>query len=347
MIPADGAGDAAVNLEDEAENAAAEHKEDVVLKVDVRLVRMTKVVAGAILLTRTYLVFDGGDQKYFRIEYGCIQNIFTRQYLLEDTALEIFCVDGRSFFFDFGEGQRAAFIKSLRRQKLPAIQIFQTTAKDIAPHVKALEKRWSDGLVSNFEFLTMLNVYAGRSYNDLAQYPVFPWVISDYTSAQLDLSKTETFRDLSKPVGALEEERLAPIRERMDGTEPDSGMHYLYRSFYSSSAVILGYLIRLEPFTSLHIKLQSGRFDHADRLFSSIPRAWESVHRASMDFRELIPEFFYQPEFLVNANRFDLGKSGSEEGDVVLPPWAASPLDFVRQTRAALESKHVSAHLHE
>jgi len=27
-----------------------------------------------------------------------------------------------------------------------------------------------------------LNTLAGRSYNDLMQYPVFPWVISDYTS---------------------------------------------------------------------------------------------------------------------------------------------------------------------
>ena len=27
-----------------------------------------------------------------------------------------------------------------------------------------------------------LNTLAGRSYNDLMQYPVFPWVLSDYES---------------------------------------------------------------------------------------------------------------------------------------------------------------------
>jgi len=27
-----------------------------------------------------------------------------------------------------------------------------------------------------------LNTLAGRSYNDLMQYPVFPWVIADYDS---------------------------------------------------------------------------------------------------------------------------------------------------------------------
>src|SRR4051812_35018871 len=31
------------------------------------------------------------------------------------------------------------------------------------------------------------------------RYPVFPWVIADYTSATLDLTKPSSFRDLSKP----------------------------------------------------------------------------------------------------------------------------------------------------
>ena len=27
-----------------------------------------------------------------------------------------------------------------------------------------------------------LNTLAGRSYNDLMQYPIFPWVLADYES---------------------------------------------------------------------------------------------------------------------------------------------------------------------
>ena len=59
-----------------------------------------------------------------------------------------------------------------------------------------------------------LNVLAGRTYNDLNQYPVFPWILADYTSDALDLTDPATFRDLSKPVGALEEKRLTFFRER-------------------------------------------------------------------------------------------------------------------------------------
>lgn len=47
--------------------------------------------------------------------------------------------------------------------------------------------------------------------------------------------------------------------------------------------------------------------------------------------------------------QYNLGKTQTQEvvGDVELPPWAASPEDFIRIHRAALESDYVSAHLHE
>lgn len=32
---------------------------------------------------------------------------------------------------------------------------------------------------------------------------------------------------------------------------------------------------------------------------------------------------------------------------VKLPPWAKSPVDFIQKHRMALESEHVSEHLHE
>lgn len=42
-----------------------------------------------------------------------------------------------------------------------------------------------------------LNTLSGRTYNDLTQYPVFPWVISDYTSPTLDLNNPAIYRYLS------------------------------------------------------------------------------------------------------------------------------------------------------
>ncbi|CAK9251386.1 unnamed protein product [Sphagnum jensenii] len=40
------------------------------------------------------------------------------------------------------------------------------------------------------------------------QYPVMPWILSDYISSSIDLSDSSVYRDLSKPMGALNETRL-------------------------------------------------------------------------------------------------------------------------------------------
>ena len=59
-----------------------------------------------------------------------------------------------------------------------------------------------------------LNTISGRTYNDLSQYPVFPWVLVDYTSEELRLDDPAVYRDLSKPIGVLNPERVDAIRER-------------------------------------------------------------------------------------------------------------------------------------
>ena len=65
-----------------------------------------------------------------------------------------------------------------------------------------------------FVFLTSFSSLADRSINDLTQYPVFPWVVKDYTSDTLDLSSADTYRDLSKPIGALNADRLERLLVR-------------------------------------------------------------------------------------------------------------------------------------
>jgi len=85
------------------------------------------------------------------------------------------------------------------------------------------------------------------------------------------------------------------------------------------------------------------------RLFSSISLCWKNCQRDTSDVKELIPEFFFLPEMFVNQNRYRLGvqDDGSPVGDVVLPPWASSPEEFVRINRMALESEFVSCQLHQ
>lgn len=65
-------------------------------------------------------------------------------------------------------------------------------------------------------------------------------------------------------------------------------------------------------------------FDIADRLFNSIEAVWNLASSDSTtDFKELIPEFFFLPEFLINSERLNLGvrQDGSSVNDVILPNW--------------------------
>ena len=54
--------------------------------------------------------------------------------------------------------------------------------------------------MSNFEYLMALNSFGGRSYDDLMQYPVFPWVLSQYYTSSLALREECFFRDLHRPM---------------------------------------------------------------------------------------------------------------------------------------------------
>ena len=116
-----------------------------------------------------------------------------------------------------------------------------------------LEKKWQRREISNFEYLMQLNTFAGRTFNDLTQYPVFPWIIRDYTSPAIYTSDPAIYRDLTKPVGALNPKRLDQFRERYETFEDPSGIikPFLYGTHYSSAASIMFYLLRLEPFTTL------------------------------------------------------------------------------------------------
>ena len=54
--------------------------------------------------------------------------------------------------------------------------------------------------------------------------------------------------------------------------------------------------------------------------------------------------FMFQGDFLQNLRHIDFGirHCGTPVNDVVLPPWAKSPADFVEKLSQALESDYVS-----
>jgi hypothetical protein len=302
-----------------------------------------------------------------RFSYDDIREVHKRRYLLQPMALEVFSGDGRNYLLAFPRKVRN---KVYQRFMSMATGIADSAQQSVAGQRRtanveqatsllgnligetSVTQRWVRGEISNFQYLMYLNTLAGRSYNDLMQYPVFPWILADYDTEELDLTDPASFRDFTKPMGAQSPERLEQFRKRFKEWDDPHGETppYHYGTHYSSAMIVCSYLVRTEPFTQHFLRLQGGHFDLADRMFHSVKEAWLSASKHNMaDVKELIPEFFYLPEFLENLNQFDLGakQSGVALGDVVLPPWAKQDTrEFIRVHRMALECDFVSQNLH-
>ena len=334
--------------------------EKFVMSEECELVTFMSVIKGRFELTTSFLYFfdsrpvrDEEERFDNRWSIQTIREVHLRRFNLRRSALEVFLLDHTNFFVNFTSSKRRnkVFTKILSQRPPNMVPNSGRSPKDLLKS-SGLTQKWINREISNFEYLMHLNTIAGRSYNDLSQYPIFPWVLSDYNSDNLDITDSASFRDFSKPMGVQNDKHVAEIRQKYDNFEDPSGVvaKFHYGTHYSNSAMVLHYLVRVEPFTTLHIQLQSGRFDVADRQFHSIPQTWKSLLSNINDVKELIPEFFFFPDFLLNHNYFDLGKlQGKKQrvNDVILPKWASSVDDFIRKHRNALESEYVSCHLHE
>ncbi|GMF18298.1 unnamed protein product [Phytophthora lilii] len=309
---------------------------------------------GCLMLTTLRLYFQPAQlnnvfDPVLNWEYTSVDQVYKRRYLLQQIGLEVYLQNGESFFFSFkSQKERDEFYALMVGQ--PELQ--RCRRKDL----QYMMRKWQRRELSNFDYLLFLNNASGRTRNDLTQYPVFPWVICDYTSLEINLGDPKVYRDLSKPIGALNEERLEYFKARYEvmpcGDEAE-GMPppFLYGTHYSTPGYVLYFLVRKVP--EYMLCLQSGKFDAPDRLFRSIKVTWDGCTSNHTDVKELIPEFFDYTfpadEWLQNIKHLDLGTTQKFDrvDDVELPPWAhGDPIEFVRKNRAALESDYVSNHLH-
>jgi factor associated with neutral sphingomyelinase activation len=178
-----------------------------------------------------------------------------RYHGLKDVALELFWKDGTSTLL-------ALERKHEREQVLRFLPTVPChTDRDF---VVQCSQEWQSGHISNYDYLLLLNSASGRTFQDLSRYPVFPWIISDYTSAKLDLTNPATFRDLTKPVGALNEERLDYFRQRFESMQ-DMEDPFLYGTHYSAAGYVLYYLVRSMPQHMLC--LQNGKLKISTRIY--------------------------------------------------------------------------------
>jgi len=188
--------------------------------------------------------------KSIRWNLSELSHVYLRRYRLRDSSIELFFIPsgGTSFggyglyspstslFIDFGPGYEgntrrddAAFAIMKRAPPQAIKQWPDRSAQFMHEQLSRLTIGWVEGRITNFDYLLHLNMLAGRSYNDTCQYPIMPWVLSNYHSEEIpDLTDPNNFRDLTKPMGALNPSRLEDFIERFNTFADPSIPPFMY-----------------------------------------------------------------------------------------------------------------------
>ena len=173
------------------------------------------------------------------IEFSSIHMILKRNYFYENCAMEIFTFDYKSIYIHFNNEREFKTVLSkltkdmqihcdFKKMMMPIksksgeqvlgyIQYQGDKSKYFYSSLATLTEHWKNWKLSNFEYLIYLNLFANRSYTDLNQYPVMPWIIRNYESKKLDLNNNEqiekSLRDLNLQMGMMNEDEQSKKRQ--------------------------------------------------------------------------------------------------------------------------------------
>ena len=202
----------------------------------------------------SYFVCHPKDKDLYNISinYSDIKWIFKRRYYYTNSAFEIYTTTNKTFYFNLKyEKDREIVIEEILKKLGDYAQIvddlkdtssskeniigfengiIQSKKKDKIKLSKKL-KLWKNWEITNFEMLMWLNIFGNRSYNDISQYPVFPWILSNYqdplqTEQKFKKSSTNLLvENLDKKSGRS----FTVVTSSKDEEEEEFALDYDYR----------------------------------------------------------------------------------------------------------------------
>jgi len=141
---------------------------------------------------------------YVAVSLGDIRKIRRKRFNATSNAIEIKTKDGQELLFYFYRKEKDPLKKRDIDCFISVVENYVRVKKDAYNNYISSQKplQWIDKAISNYEYLQWLNEIAGRSYCDITQYPVLPWVYVA-TSNQLDHPHyaRALYRDLTKNMG--------------------------------------------------------------------------------------------------------------------------------------------------
>lgn len=263
------------------------------------------------------ITINDGYVKHWKFEE--ISQIISRRYnLIPKQAVEIFTRNKKSIFIviyphkdkytnlfsilrKINSGSHLSFRKpssaSSSTNIKPFIELIENPKETFNSH--HFTDLWKDHKMSTLEYLLKINHFAGRSFQELSQYPVFPWIISDYVSNNFDINQPGKIRDLRKPMAAISEKKMRDGLTKYKVTEDFPDGRFQFGTHYMPGRAALAYLMRLQPYTLMIERFDSGG-DSPSRHYHFTETLWKNLLNESDNNFELVPEFFFNPDLFVN-----------------------------------------------
>ena len=240
------------------------------------------------------------NPKQVIIPFYNINQIIRRNFIFFNQAFEVFCNNGKSYFFNLYKEaicdnffSKITEIKNNENFKNYDFEIIDKPFEYFTK--KKYTSNWLDKKISTLEYLLKINKYSGRTYNDLSQYLILPWTLKDY----LDINDKKYIRNFSLPMAVQEKENLEIVINNYNIETDENKSHF--KCHYSNSSYVTIYLYRINPFTNNQIKLQSGKFDSPHRQIINFQMLC-NIFKDHKETCELIPEYYYLIECFLNIN---------------------------------------------
>ena len=166
---------------------------------------------------------------YLKINFSDILFIFKRKYCFRDNSLEIFTSNHKSYYFKFKNNEKrntflthllnilnkdsSFFISKLYKN----INSINENCKSIIlgyyknvdnnndfSQISSIKELWKNNKISTLEYIMWINIYGNRSFVDISQFPVLPWIIDNYITKTFDeIINKKCIRDFKTPMGMM------------------------------------------------------------------------------------------------------------------------------------------------
>jgi len=299
---------------------------------DAELIKLKGVVYGKLTLNSLSVTFkdikrDGYENKvkviiYKEWQLEDIKEVIVKQYNTIRQCIEIYLTNSKSVLLSLiSENQLKKFLTRLKiiiKKKAYNIIIIRSPEKYFVD--SKFHDLWSKGEYTNFDYLMLLNKYSDRTFNDLNQYPIFPWILNYSDSKVLDLNNKSVYRPLDKIIEKTNEEN-----KRASFVQTNISEANIQHKEDTPYQTLLTNLMQL--YTCQHNEFT---FNNLESFCSG---------RCRQSNSELIPEFYYFPEFLRNHN-LCLFRAYD---DTEFSSWIKDNHRFIQMNIMALESPYASS----